>query len=108
FSEEGADLHVMVKGMSADGQAINNHFVVPTAGGNGKIVESSYDGVSAKSVGANERDTMFTKGGKVVYTAKAKRSRDGKPMTINVKGTNVAGQIVDGRAVYDKKYLLDR
>src|SRR2546422_10923632 len=57
FSEEGADLHAMVKGTTSDGQAITNHFTIPTAGGTGKIIESGYDGVSSKNVSANERDT---------------------------------------------------
>src|SRR5215469_6491821 len=71
FSEEGSDLHVMVKGTSSDGQAISTHFTVPTAGGAGKIIESPYEAVSAKQVNANERETSFSKGGKVVYTAMA-------------------------------------
>jgi hypothetical protein len=103
FSEEGSDLHVMVKGTSSDGQAISTHFTVPTAGGMGKIIESPYEAVSAKSVNANERDTSFSKGGKVVYTAKAKVSSDGKTITVSVKGTNPSGQIVDGTNFYDKQ-----
>jgi hypothetical protein len=49
FSEEGRDLHVMVKGASSDGQAISMHFTVPTAGGTGKIIESPYEAVSGKN-----------------------------------------------------------
>jgi hypothetical protein len=103
FTEEGTDLHAMVKGTSSDGQAISVHFTVPTAGGTGKIIESPYDGVSAKMPGPNERDTSFSKGGKVVYTANAKRSANGKIMTVVVKGTNPSGQTVDGTNVYDKQ-----
>lgn len=102
FSEEGSDLHVVVKGTSSEGQTISSHFTVPTAGGTGKIIESPYEGVSAKSVNVNERDTSFSKGGKVVYTANAKRSADGKTMTVAVKGTNALGQTVAGTAFYDK------
>src|SRR5260370_7607212 len=94
FSEEGSDLHVMVKGIASDGQAISPHFAVPTAGGTGKIIESPYEAVSATSANANERDTSFSKGGKVVYTAKAKRSSDGNTMTVSFKGTNPSGQIL--------------
>jgi hypothetical protein len=102
-SEEGSDLHVMVKGTSSADQAISMHFTVPTAGGTGKIIESRYEAVSSKNISANERETDFSKGGKVVYTAKAKRSADGKTMTVTVKGTNPAGQNVDGSNVYDKQ-----
>jgi len=52
---------------------------------------------------ANERETSFTKGGKVVYTAKAKRSANGKTMTVAVKGTNASGQTVDGTNFYEKQ-----
>src|SRR5260370_4431809 len=70
YSEEGSDLHVMVKGTSSDGQAISIHFTVPSGGGQEKIIESPYEAVSATNVNANnERDSSFSKGGKVVYTA---------------------------------------
>ena len=103
FSEEGSDLHTIVKGASSDGQTISMHFTVPTAGGTGKIIESPYEAVSAKMSNPNERDTSFSKGGKVVYTARAKRSADGKTMTVAVKGTNPSGQTVDGTNFYDKQ-----
>src|SRR5260370_13051243 len=104
YSEEGSDLHVMVKGTSSDGQAISIHLTVPTVGGQGKIIESPYEAVSATNVNANnERDSSFSKGGKVVYTAKAKRSADGKTMTVAVKGTNPSGQRVTGTNFYDKQ-----
>ena len=103
YSEEGSDLHVMVKGTSSGGQSISMHFTVPTAGGTGKIIESPYDAVSSKNISANVRETTFSKGGKVVYTARGKRSPNGKTMTITVKGTNPAGQIVHGANVYDKQ-----
>jgi len=103
FSEEGSDLHVMVKGTSSDGRAISTHFTVPTAGGTGKIIESPFEAVKAKSAGTNERDTSFSKGGKVVFTARAKRSADGKTMTVAVKGTNPSGQTVEGANFYDKE-----
>ena len=103
YSEEGSDLHVMIKGTSSGGQAISMHFTVPTAGGTGKIIESPYDAVSSKNISANVRETTFSKGGKIVYTARGKRSPNGKTMTITVKGTNPAGQIVHGTNVYDKQ-----
>jgi len=104
YSEEGSDLQVMVKGTSSDGQAISINFTVPTVGGQGKIIESPYEAVSATNVNAtNERDSSFSKGGKVVYTAKAKRSADGKTMTVAVKGTNPSGQTVTGTNFYDKQ-----
>jgi hypothetical protein len=103
FSEQGSDVHVVVKGISSDGKPISSHFTVPAAGGVGKIIESPYEAVTGKNISANERETAFSKGGKVVYTATAKAAADGKTLTITVKGTNVIGQNVDGAAVYDKQ-----
>jgi hypothetical protein len=103
FSEQGSELHVMVKGTSADGQPISTHFIVPIGSGTGKIIESPYDAVSSKSATPNERETSFSKGGAVVYTAHAKRSADGKTLTVAVKGTNPSGQTVDGTNYYDKQ-----
>jgi hypothetical protein len=103
FSEQGTELHVMVKGISSDGQPISTHFIVPISGGSGKIVESTYEAVSAKSATPNERETSFSKAGAVVYTAHAKRSADGKTMTVVVKGTNTSGQTVEGTNYYEKQ-----
>ena len=103
YSEEGSDLHVMVKGTTSDGQAISTHFTVPPTGGTGKIIESPYEGVVGKNINANQRETHFSKGGKEVYTVKAKRSADGKTMTVAVKGTNPAGQKVEGTNYYEKQ-----
>jgi hypothetical protein len=103
YSEEGSDLHVMVKGTSSDDKAISMHITVPATGGMGKIIESPYEAVSSKNISANERETAFSKGGKVVYTARAKRSANGKTMTVTVNGTNPAGQAVDGANIYDKQ-----
>ena len=46
---------------------------------------------------------VHSSGGKVVYIAKAKRSADGKTMTVAVKGTNPSGQTVDGINFYDNQ-----
>ena len=103
FAETGSDLDVMVKGTSSDGKPISMHFTLPSATGPGKVIDSPYEAVSAKVSGPNARDTIFSKSGKAVYTAKAKRSADGKTMTVGVKGTNPLGQVVNGTNVYEKQ-----
>ena len=102
ISEEGRDLHVIAKGTGGDDRPISTHYAVPTAGGNGKLIESPYDSVRSKSNG-NTRENQFIKSGKVVYTTKAKRSADGKSMTVTVKGTNPNGQMVEGTHYYQKQ-----
>ena len=39
----------------------------------------------------------------MLYTTHSKVSNDGKTLTISAKGTNAAGQAVDGVTVYDKQ-----
>ena len=103
FAETGSDLDVMLTGTTSDGKPISLHFTVPSSSGPGKVFESPYDAVSTRVPNPNERHTFFSKGGKVVYTARTKLSADGKTMTTTVKGTNPAGETVDGTNVYDKQ-----
>lgn len=103
YSEDGSDFDVMVKGTSPDGNVISVHFTVPATRGNGKIIEAPYDGVSGSKTNANERDISFTKGGNIAYMVGSKLSAKGKILTVSVRGTNPAGQTVDGTNVYDRQ-----
>jgi hypothetical protein len=103
ISESGGDLDIAVKGTAADGSPISIHYTIPTAGGNGKVIESSYEAISGKRENAHERETSYSKGGKVIYTTNAKLAKDGKTLTVHSKGTNPAGQMVDGTVTYDKQ-----
>ena len=88
---------------SADGAPISVHYTVPAKGGDGKIISGSWEAVSAKRSSTNQRVTMFSKGGKVVYTVRSTISADGKTMTTNANGTNAAGKQVVGTNVYEKQ-----
>jgi hypothetical protein len=103
ISESGGDLDIAVKGTAADGTPISTHYTIPAGGGMGKIIESPYEAVSGKRMNANERETSYSKGGKVVYTTHAKLTKDGKTLTVNSKGTNPVGKMVDGTVIYDKQ-----
>jgi hypothetical protein len=102
ISESGGDLDIAVKGTSADGTPISIHYTIPSGGGSGKVIESSYDAIAGKRENANERETTYSKGGKVIYTTHAKLAKDGKTLTVHAKGTNPAGQMVDGTYTYDR------
>jgi hypothetical protein len=103
ISEAGSDLDVTIKGTSTEGTPISTHYTVPALGGKGKIIESPYREVTAKRKGANQREVIYSKGGKVGLTAYSKVAADGKTLTITVKGTDTLGKPVDGIAVYDKQ-----
>jgi hypothetical protein len=58
----------------------------PANGGTDEIIEAPYDTISGRRVNLNERDTTYSKGGKVVYTTQAKLAKDGKTLTVIPKG----------------------
>jgi hypothetical protein len=103
ITEKGSDLDINIKGTLADGTPYSSHYTVPAAGGVGKIIQSPYEGVSAKRPNANERDIAMSKGGKVVYHARPVVSADGKTMTVTVKGNDPAGKPIEGTAVFDRQ-----
>ena|SRR5580658_7121282 len=103
ITEPGSDTNVAVAGTASDGSKIAVSYTIPTAGGPGKIESSAYDGISSKRIGPNEREVMYMKGGKTVYTAHSKVSADGNSLSVHSKGVNALGKNVDGTAVYDKQ-----
>jgi hypothetical protein len=66
-------------------------------------MEAPYEAISGKRTNDHERETMYSKGGKVVYTTHGTVSKDGKMLTVQSKGTNPAGQKVDGTYSYEKQ-----
>jgi len=104
IAETGGDLDVKVTGTAADGSRISIHYTVPSAGGTGKLIESSsYDGVSAKRMAANEREVSYLKGGKAVYTTHSKVAADGKSLSVSAKGLNPQGKAIEGDIVYERQ-----
>lgn len=104
ITEAGSDLNVIVAGTAADGSKISVSYIVPSAGGAGKIlVSSSYDGISGKRIGPNEREVSYMKGGKAVYTTHSKVSTDGNSLSVSSKGVNPFGQTVNANVAYDKQ-----
>ena len=103
ISGSGSDVDVIAKVTPANGAPFSVHYTVPANGGAGKIIEAPYDAVSGKVLNASERENSFSKGGKVIYTTRAKVSKGGKTMTVRSKGTNAAGQVADYVTTYDKQ-----
>jgi hypothetical protein len=103
ITEEGSNLDVTIKGISAEGTPISSHYAVPAAGGDGKIIESPYDAVSSERIGPTRREITYSKGGKVVMRVHTRVSANGKTLTATVKGTDLAGKPVDGESVLEKQ-----
>jgi hypothetical protein len=105
IAEISSDLNLKIAGTAADGTKISINYTIPSAGGVGKIIESttSYDGVSGKRIAPNEREVSYMKGGKAVYTTRSKVSSDGNLLSVHTKGLNPMGQTVEADVVYDKQ-----
>jgi len=103
MTEAGADLDVNITGTAADGAPIASHYTMPAKGGKGKIIASPFEGVDGKRINPTQREINYSKGGKVVYTAKTKISADGKTLTANVKGTDATGKAVEGVVIFEKQ-----
>jgi len=102
-TEVGSDINVALAGTTADGSKIAYSYTAPSAGGDGKIESAFYDGVSAKRIGPNERETSYMKGGKPVYTAHSKLSADGDSLLVHSKGINSLGRPVEANTVYERQ-----
>ena len=61
------------------------------------------DVLSMKRIDAYTTDATWKKAGKVTRTIRRVVSKDGKTLTITLKGTNVQGQPVNDLTVYDKQ-----
>src|SRR6202022_4083447 len=60
ITEADCALDVTIKGTAEDGPPMSSHYTVPAAGGDGKVIESPYDAVSGKRMGANQRGVMYS------------------------------------------------
>ena len=104
---QGAGFKVGNDGVAADGSHITYGF---TAAYDGKDVPitgagapNGADTISLKRTGPSTHDATLKKAGKVVLTAHAVISKDGKTRTLTSKGTNASGQPTSTKAVYDKQ-----
>ena len=104
ISDQGDQLVVVITGTDDDGTPIAIHYIVPVSGGTGQMQQAgSYNGVSAKRVSDNARDTTYTKDGKALVTEHTVVSTDGKTMTVTVKGVDSNGKPVEQVLVFDKE-----
>ena len=105
LSVEGPNLRVRVVGTTADGVKTLVSYWVPYEGGLGHMdaeSSSAYDGISGKHLGPREREISRLKGGKVVFTAHAKISADGRTLAVSSKGVSPVGTPVEAQQVYEK------
>lgn len=104
FEVTGADVKYTLKGIDAEGKPTLVQFTAKYDGKDYPVTGSpDFDAISLKRVDAVTTDATLKKGGKVVQTSTRVVSKDGKTLTLTVKGTNAKGQAVNNVTVFDKR-----
>jgi glycerate-2-kinase len=99
----GGESKVTVKGTGADGSPINISYNYTLDGKDHPITGSQdFDTVALKRSGTTI-EGVRKKAGKEVQTYTRVVSKDGKTMTVTIKGTNAEGQPVNNVVVFEKK-----
>ena len=103
FEVTGADVKYTLKGIDAEGKPTLVQFTAKYDGKDYPVTGSpDFDAISLKRVDAVSTEATLKKGGKVVQTSTRVVSKDGKTLTLTVKGTNAKGQAVNNVTVFDK------
>ncbi len=104
---QGGGLKISTEGIASDGSPISYSYTsnfdgkpVPETGAH---VPNGTDMNAGKRVNSNTYTITGLKAGKIVVTARAVVSRDGKLMTVLAKGTNAKGQPDTVLNVWDKQ-----
>ena len=97
------------------GEKVTSELVSATGAKTVSVYTANYDGkpypitgsetadtVTLKRVDANTSERTDSKGGKAVQTFIRVVSKDGKTMTVTIKGTNAQGQAVSNVVVFEK------
>jgi len=106
---QGDGLKVTYEGIAADGSPISYGYATSL---DGKDVPYSgrhpfgSDTVAIKRVDANTITAISKKAGKTLYAATAVVSKDGKVLTITLKGMNGEGQPISTTTVWDKQPVI--
>ena len=103
----GDSVKYSFEGESADGKTATYGFTVKYDGTFAPITGSGMpyaaDEIAIKKVNSHSYTATLKRGGKVVATARAVVSKDGKTTTVTGKGTDASGKAVSSTAVYDKE-----
>jgi hypothetical protein len=104
YAAAGRGYKVITKGIAADGSATLIEFTVNDDGKDVRVTGSpDYETTSLKRVDSHRMEFTRKKGGKVVQTARATVSEDGKTRTITTTGTNAKGQKINNVAVFENQ-----
>jgi len=104
FEAAGQGVKVTTKGTDSAGKPTGTTYTADYDGKDYPVTGSpDWDTVSLKRINANTVEYTRKRAGKVVQTATAVVSKDGKTRTITSTGVNAQGQKIHNVGVYDKK-----
>jgi hypothetical protein len=100
----GEGIKVTVDGVSGDGTKHGYSYTANFDGKDNPVTGSpAIDAVSYKKIDDNTYEGTSKKAGKFVSNVKIAVAKDGKTMTVTVKGTNAKGEAVSDVLVYDRQ-----
>jgi hypothetical protein len=102
IQRQGSDFLYTVTGTSSSASTTLVRYVVPIAGGDGKFLDGPYDGVRHKRIDSRTREAVYLLAGKEVLSFHGEVAKNGKLLTITVKGTGPGGESVSGISIYKK------
>jgi hypothetical protein len=104
FEASGAGIKRTGESVAADGQVASFSYTAQYDGKDYPVTGNpNADTISIKRIDAYTTESTLKKGGKVTTTARRVVSKDGKTLTLTIKGTNAQGQPTDNVAVYDRQ-----
>jgi hypothetical protein len=100
----GEGIKVTVDGVSADGSKHGYSYTANFDGKDNSVTGSPMiDAVAYKKIDDNTYEGTSKKAGKVVSNVRIAVAKDGKSMTVSVKGTNAKGEAVSDVIAYDRQ-----
>ena len=100
----GEGIKVTVDGVSGDGTKHGYTYTANFDGKDNPVAGSpAIDAVSYKKIDDNTFEGTSKKAGKVVSSVKIMVAKDGKTMTVTVKGKNAKGEATSDVLVYDRQ-----
>jgi hypothetical protein len=104
FEVNGTDVKYSAKGVDAAGKPTLMEYTAKYDGKDYPVTGSpDFDTISLKQVDPATSVATLKKGGKLVQTTTRVVSKDGKTLTLTVKGKNAKGQAVNNVMVFDKQ-----
>ncbi len=95
---------VSYKRVDADGKASSVHAIVKYDGKDYPVTGApDFDAVNARRVGPNTVESTQKRSGKSVSTTTRTVSKDGKTLTLVIRGTNAQGAMTTTTLVYDRQ-----